>query len=937
MKPILSLLFIGLLLNSTPALAQNNTLNFEELTSIKTAELDNLYKDYKVFQADFSEIKKKLATEPSEATFRLGSEIDLEVELSPSHLLDSGLILSELRNSGVHLSDSRPSILSFKGHSDYGSIRLAINDDFIGGFITTAEGIHYLEQSTISEGLQTFVLVSEEDYLSSKSHSCAHQQSLKEKIDDELETLVTGNCFQIDLAIAADHSMYAKHGGAGDVIDHVVNTMNNVAANYELSGSSNFDDGVEFNLVEIQISTCAECDLWTSSTDVFDVLNDFRTWSKNGGFNATHQIGQFWTDRDFDGNYVGLADTGTNLFCNDGAYHVLQDFTTSTGFLRAMTAHEMGHNFNASHPGSAGYIMSSTLSNTSNWSSGTKSMISSEIALQGPACLDNCGAASCSPVTDVEVSNITSTGFDLSWNGESGVSYDIRIYQNSDDVMIYNISTSSTFLNITPSAYAICKNYKVEIEKNCGSSISAMRSIVMYSPMAQGCADFVPDLNVNYTGESISFTDMSMNTTMWDWDFGDGNTSSIQNPTHVYNSPGIYMVKLMVNNGAHEMEIDSLITILPDRNVPYSLTDGGSFDVSVDDFASQGLNGTAPLWELGIGTGPLSSSDNVWKTNLDGDIPEQDAESALYSPRFDFSTTANYVLEFEQSMETIYCNAPFALKLEYSVDNGASWTRLGSYGDTGPGINSWYNRGPSSSCPISTSVYPDETGWTFSASNVYSSYDVSFLSGNSQVIFRYLFKVKANFSGGYNADGSMINNFRITSSGVVALDLIRFEGEARDKYNLLNWEIAEMENFNYFGLEKSSNGIDFLELTRIKGEENKTSYLYEDQDVKAGLNYYRLAMYDMDGSVSYSDILKIEGEVVDDKFHLFPNPIATDYLNIDTRIDFDGVKIYSTSGQLIVQEGNVRTLNLKDFIPGVYVISFEKNNRIVNQQKLFVL
>ena len=36
----------------------------------------------------------------------------------------------------------------------------------------------------------------------------------------------------------------------------------------------------------------------------------------------------------------------------------------------------------------------------------------------------------------------------------------------------------------------------------------------------------------------------SINANSWSWDFGDGNSSNIQNPTHIYNAPGNYLVTL---------------------------------------------------------------------------------------------------------------------------------------------------------------------------------------------------------------------------------------------------------------------------------------------------------------------------------------------------------------------------------------------------------
>ena len=44
------------------------------------------------------------------------------------------------------------------------------------------------------------------------------------------------------------------------------------------------------------------------------------------------------------------------------------------------------------------------------------------------------------------------------------------------------------------------------------------------------------------------FTDKSIGADSWNWDFGDGTTSTLQNPTHTYSSVGLYTVKLTVLN-----------------------------------------------------------------------------------------------------------------------------------------------------------------------------------------------------------------------------------------------------------------------------------------------------------------------------------------------------------------------------------------------------
>ncbi|MBN4051539.1 PKD domain-containing protein, partial [bacterium AH-315-M05] len=51
---------------------------------------------------------------------------------------------------------------------------------------------------------------------------------------------------------------------------------------------------------------------------------------------------------------------------------------------------------------------------------------------------------------------------------------------------------------------------------------------------------------------TVSFIDTSLgNPDAWYWDFGDGDTSTLQNPTHTYNTPGSYSVTLAATNGVY--------------------------------------------------------------------------------------------------------------------------------------------------------------------------------------------------------------------------------------------------------------------------------------------------------------------------------------------------------------------------------------------------
>jgi PKD repeat protein len=83
---------------------------------------------------------------------------------------------------------------------------------------------------------------------------------------------------------------------------------------------------------------------------------------------------------------------------------------------------------------------------------------------------------------------------------------------------------------------------------------------------------------------TVTFTDQSTgDITSWSWDFGDGGTSTDQNPTHTYTSTGYYTVSLMVSGpGGSDTETKiNYITV--------------GYPAPIADFTASPLSGTVPL------------------------------------------------------------------------------------------------------------------------------------------------------------------------------------------------------------------------------------------------------------------------------------------------------------------------------------------------------
>lgn len=105
-------------------------------------------------------------------------------------------------------------------------------------------------------------------------------------------------------------------------------------------------------------------------------------------------------------------------------------------------------------------------------------------------------------------------------------------------------------------------------------------------------SNFVADKRYVHVNQSVEFHDASLySPDIWQWDFGDGNTSTQQNPTHSYGTTGIYNVSLSTSNefGNHITVRDTFIQVL-NTTITVNSSGGADFKLIQDavDAASPG-------------------------------------------------------------------------------------------------------------------------------------------------------------------------------------------------------------------------------------------------------------------------------------------------------------------------------------------------------------
>jgi hypothetical protein len=125
-----------------------------------------------------------------------------------------------------------------------------------------------------------------------------------------------------------------------------------------------------------------------------------------------------------------------------------------------------------------------------------------------------------------------------------------------------------------------------------------------------------------------------------------------------------------------------------------------------------------------------------------------------------------------------------------------------------------------------------------------------------------------------------------STNSPLPVSLVSFTGHQVSDQIDLNWKTASELNFSFFSLEKSIDGKEFSEISKITGHgttQEAHQYVSIDKDPLIGKNYYRLKSVDFDGASEYFDVIEVNFSK-EKQFSVFPNP--TDGESITARINF---------------------------------------------------
>lgn len=173
------------------------------------------------------------------------------------------------------------------------------------------------------------------------------------------------------------------------------------------------------------------------------------------------------------------------------------------------------------------------------------------------------------------------------------------------------------------------------------------------------------------------------------------------------------------------------------------------------------------------------------------------------------------------------------------------------------------------------------------------------------------------------------------------IELVSFTAKMRDDDRKadLDWVTASEQENDYFTIERSPNGEDWIEIVDVDGAGNSNTTLhYHEVDANPlfGVSYYRLKQTDFNGEFSYSPIVKLSQYEIE-AIEMYPNPanegdqvvmnfpkghgspVEVNIFAMDGKIVYQATFDITDTQQLIIDIG-------LEFQPGMYTVKTQYMN-----------
>ncbi len=183
----------------------------------------------------------------------------------------------------------------------------------------------------------------------------------------------------------------------------------------------------------------------------------------------------------------------------------------------------------------------------------------------------------------------------------------------------------------------------------------------------------------------------------------------------------------------------------------------------------------------------------------------------------------------------------------------------------------------------------------------------------------------------------------VTYTATIPVELIDFQGVAKNNVAQLSWVTASETNSSHFDVEVKkptmtphTEGEDFQKIGTLKAagsSAEKRHYSFAYTCSFSGIYQYRLKQVDFDGKVHYSKIISIEIKGKEKTYlSVYPNP-ATDKIFIEPIGNVSSLNIIDATGHIVrVVPTQSNVVDISDLSAGIYFLKAQKEGQVYVQK-----
>jgi hypothetical protein len=153
----------------------------------------------------------------------------------------------------------------------------------------------------------------------------------------------------------------------------------------------------------------------------------------------------------------------------------------------------------------------------------------------------------------------------------------------------------------------------------------------------------------------------------------------------------------------------------------------------------------------------------------------------------------------------------------------------------------------------------------------------------------------------------------------------------------INWKVSGIDGGEQFSVERSLDGKSFQPIAQVHAIKGQSAYSTADDNMAAGNNYYRLATKEQNGSVSYSQVVRVatSGSSLVQDVIMVPTVVSNSAVlqltaeqNAKAQIrivDMSGREVFKSSNDLNAGANSI-SLDLSGLAQGSYLLHIQMEN-----------